>query len=92
MSAGVRRRARDSGRGGRETSRSPVCRGSPGASSLEMVSRGAQSACCEQVACPRGAADTPGLVFLTEGSRASAGLPFQTGLLVTDSVKTLQKK
>jgi hypothetical protein len=47
----------------------PACRGSPGAPSLEKVSQGAQPACCGQVAFPRGAADTPGLVFLTGGSR-----------------------
>lgn len=41
---------------------------------------------------PGGTEDTLGLVFLTGGVGASAGLPLQTGLLVTDSVKALQKK
>lgn len=69
--------------------------------SLELISPGVQlgaglpgrSACLLRAGgVPRGTADTLGLVFLTGGVGASAGLPLQTGLLVTDSVKALQKK
>lgn len=69
--------------------------------SLEMNSWGVQpgaglpgrSACLLRAGgVPRGTADTLGLVFLTGGVGASVGLPLQTGLLVTDSVKALQKK
>lgn len=61
----------------------PAWRWSPGVPSLPAASRWHV---------PEGLLTLQAWSFSPRGVGASAGLPFQTGLLVTDSVKTLQKK